>query len=71
MPEVFGINGIFQAYKHAIKGSRLAGPTFFAPCLRIIVNYVMSRLKEYVYHIFLILTDGEIHDMEQTMDLIV
>ena len=32
---------------------------------------VKKSIKEPIYHILLILTDGEIHDMTQTIDLVV
>ena len=47
------------------------GPTNFSPCLSTVVEYVKSRLHEPIYHIYLILTDGAIHDMQETKDLVV
>jgi len=49
----------------------LAGPTFFAPILKNMIQIVTARLNFQMYNIFLILTDGEIHDMPETKDLIV
>ena len=70
-PEVQGLEGIHETYKQALAGTELYGPTFFAPILRTMVDHVRSRVAEATYHIFLILTDGEIHDMPQTVDLVV
>ena len=55
----------------AIQGSGLYGPTKFSPCLQSVVEYVKSRLHEPIYHLYLILTDGAIHDMIETKDLVV
>ena len=70
-PEVHGLEGIHETYKRALAGTELYGPTFFAPILRTVVDHVRAGQAEPMYHIFLILTDGEIHDMPQTVDLVV
>jgi hypothetical protein len=49
----------------------LSGPTFFAPILKQIIANVQSRISFQIYNIFLLLTDGEIHDMSETKRLIV
>ena len=55
----------------AIQGSGLYGPTLFAPCLKTVVEYIKSLQHEPIYHVYLILTDGAIHDLEPTIDLLV
>lgn len=35
------------------------------------IDYVVKRLKQPIYSIFLIITDGEIHDMAETKRLLV
>jgi hypothetical protein len=47
------------------------GPTLFAPILTVILEYMKQNLHNKIYHILLLLTDGEIHDIRETIDLIV
>ena len=49
----------------------MAGPTYFAPVINAVLQYMKLNLQSQMYHILLILTDGEIHDMPKTKDLIV
>jgi len=51
----------------------LSGPTYFAPIIKTFIDLSYQSMQEgsYCYQILLILTDGEIHDMDQTVDLIV
>ena len=49
----------------------MAGPTLFGPLLEQFLGYVKTKEKEKKYQILLILTDGTIHDMPTTKNLIV
>ena len=72
-PDVYQLNGILQTYYNAIQNTELSGPTYFAPILSEVMK-TCSHMKENEpdnYLVLLILTDGEIHDMEQTKKLIV
>eukprot|EP00397_Hematodinium_sp_SG-2012_P008252 GEMP01008308.1.p1 GENE.GEMP01008308.1~~GEMP01008308.1.p1 ORF type:complete len:597 (+),score=71.03 GEMP01008308.1:99-1793(+) len=71
--EVHGIHGVLQAYSTALRSVALSGPTLFAPLIHQL-NSTVSRtmhVEPYSYNIQLILTDGEIHDMDNTVDAIV
>ena len=59
-----------QSYANAILHVGLSGPTFFEHIITY-ANYV-SKANEpnNVYPILMILTDGEIHDMGKTQNLI-
>jgi Copine len=70
-PTVDGLGNLFNAYKNALLGTSLSGPTHFSGILRVLLDYMKANLQNQMYHILLILTDGEIHDMPQTKDLIV
>jgi hypothetical protein len=70
-PSVDGLANLFAVYKHAIQHSSLSGPTYFAPILNVVLNYMKANIQLTMYHILLILTDGAIHDMRETKDLIV
>lgn len=60
-------------YANALMNVDLSGPTYFAPIIRNFINLAQESHNEggYAYQILLILTDGEIHDMDQTVDLLV
>ena len=65
---------MIQAYQNAIKKVALYGPTHFSPILELVndmtehmkVNQVNQR-----YNILLIITDGIINDMQQTINEVV
>ncbi|KAG1669580.1 hypothetical protein FOA52_006353 [Chlamydomonas sp. UWO 241] len=67
----FGIAGVLHAYRHTLYTMALSGPTLFAPLLRTAVSLVRQPTAGLKYHVLLILTDGCIHDMQDTVDLIV
>jgi hypothetical protein len=73
-PEIQGIEGIIQAYRNILNQTILYGPTYFHE----IINRVVSIVKEDVqaenkmnYNILMILTDGIIDDMDDTIDALV
>ena len=49
----------------------LSGPTYFAPVIQEFTKFVQSVSGNRMYPILLILTDGAIHDMPETIRLIV
>lgn len=51
----------------------LSGPTYFAPLLSEVINFTRVNAQETPdnYTVLLILTDGEIHDMDKTISNIV
>eukprot|EP00828_Plagiopyla_frontata_P003800 TRINITY_DN11254_c0_g1_i2.p2 TRINITY_DN11254_c0_g1~~TRINITY_DN11254_c0_g1_i2.p2 ORF type:complete len:323 (-),score=48.85 TRINITY_DN11254_c0_g1_i2:185-1153(-) len=72
-PDCFQVKGILDAYLYAINHVNLSGPTLFSPmfqkAMEISKNHKASGEDKYV--ILLILTDGEIHDMDQALRNIV
>lgn len=72
-PEVVGIEGMVNCYKNCIFKVGLSGPTYFAPLLRYLNKAVSHASEEFPmkYFTVLIITDGEIHDMPETIDEIV
>ncbi len=73
-PNIHGIEGIIQAYRNILNNTLLYGPTYFHE----IINQVISVVKEEVqveskmnYTIIMILTDGIIDDMDETIDALV
>lgn len=72
VPEIDGLNEMLTEYRNSLKGVKLYGPTFFKPVLKNIIESIRARAKMLdVYHVILMLTDGCIHDMRETIDLIV
>jgi len=73
-PEIQGIEGIIQCYRNILNQTQLYGPTYFHE----IIDRVVSIVKEDVqaenkmnYNILMILTDGIIDDMDDTIDSLV
>ena len=73
-PEIAGIQGILQCYRNILSQTRLFGPTLFHE----VINKVISAVKEDViaenklnYTILMILTDGILDDMDETIDALV
>ncbi len=73
-PEVAGIQGVIETYKNVLHVVKLNGPTFFAR----IIAYLNALAECEViqggmnkYYILLIITDGLINDMNETVDEIV
>ena len=73
-PSVYGIEGIMRAYNSALRAVELSGPTLFSQIISTAVIMAESAQVNQLnqqYFILLILTDGEIHDMKDTIDWIV
>ena len=73
-PEINGIDGLLEIYRDVLKNTKLFGPTFF--------HYVIDRLNSQIredmakenyndYNILMILTDGIIEDIDETIDSLV
>lgn len=70
-PYVFGMQGIMGAYRNALLYTELAGPTLFSQILsRAVLEAERSNVNQnnQQYFVLLILTDGDIHDMKETID---
>lgn len=70
-PEIYSAQGIMQAYRQNLPGISLSGPTYFSHILHQVIATIRSKLAEPLYNILMIITDGEIHDMEASKDAIV
>lgn len=68
-PYMMGIHGLMQAYADALTKVQLSGPTNFAPTIEAVTQG--ARQMPNTYTILVILTDGEITDMDKTIDAIV
>ena len=70
-PNVKFVEGIIEAYHHAIKVVTLYGPTYFAPIIKEMNKIIKNEDNNLKYHILLILTDGKIDDIDNTIDELV
>ncbi|RLN52691.1 hypothetical protein BBJ28_00006899 [Nothophytophthora sp. Chile5] len=79
-PEVEGIGGVLGAYANSFQFVRLHGPTKFAPLIRQAATIAatfsapsqqMGGGGSLKYFVLLIITDGAIMDMQQTIDELV
>lgn len=73
-PEIYGIDGVMEEYSRFINaGVNLSGPTYFAPLIEECMKQAQSSIdaKRDDYFVLLIMTDGMIHDVQQTKRLIV
>ena len=73
-PNINTIDGVLETYRQILPMLKLHGPTYFAP----IINELNKNVKEDLaagntmnYSILMILTDGLINDMDDTIDALV
>jgi hypothetical protein len=69
-PEVFGLQGILEAYVNTLIRVELSGPKFFQHIIRSAMDIAKANEVKNIYTVLLILTDGETNDMPETRDLI-
>ncbi|XP_072412234.1 copine-1-like isoform X1 [Chiloscyllium punctatum] len=73
-PYCQGVQGIIDAYRNAIVNVRLYGPTNFCPIITHVSQFAAASTQAGTaaqYYVLLIITDGEITDLDQTRDAIV
>uniref|UniRef100_A0A8B9HH78 Copine I n=1 Tax=Astyanax mexicanus TaxID=7994 RepID=A0A8B9HH78_ASTMX len=73
-PYCQGIEGIVQAYRAALPQVRLYGPTNFSPIINHVARIAAGAAQQSnaaQYFVLLIITDGEITDLDQTKQAIV
>lgn len=60
-------------YKNSLEHVELSGPTYFGPLIEETMKLAQNCKQggSTTYQTLLILTDGEIHDMDRTIDLII
>ena len=72
-PGGYKIEGCFQLYQHALDNCKLGGPTFFQPMLTEVIDFSrkQTQIDPYNYTILLIITDGMMHDSQNTIKEII
>ena len=60
---------MFHSYQNIFSRISLSGPTNFAPLIRAIINYTIQNktINELNYTVYIILTDGAITDINETI----
>ena len=69
-PNIHTIQNVLLAYRNCVHSIRMFGPTFFAPIIRQTINISKINNKK-SYYILMILTDGQINDIEDTINSLV
>jgi hypothetical protein len=78
-PEAHGVQGVLDLYKQSFQSVNLSGPTLFAPLINTVAQMAAAHGAEAArtpgkcpeYTVLLLLTDGVIMDMDQTLEAIV
>ena len=70
-PNVHLIQNIIQEYHKALSIVQLWGPTNFGPILKTTNNIIKAENDKLKYHILMILTDGMIDDIDNTINELV
>ena len=74
-PEIQTVENIIKKYKESLDKVTFSGPTNFSPVIKKVMSEIYNDLEnnkeENHYYILLILTDGVITDMKDTVDCIV
>ena len=70
-PHIYTINAILETYRNIIFQITFSGPTNFGDILQNTINMIKSENNSLKYSVLLMLTDGMICDMNETIDLIV
>eukprot|EP00761_Pharyngomonas_kirbyi_P013138 gb/GECH01013165.1/.p1 GENE.gb/GECH01013165.1/~~gb/GECH01013165.1/.p1 ORF type:complete len:510 (+),score=138.88 gb/GECH01013165.1/:1-1530(+) len=70
-PYCNGINGILESYRNAMSNVQLWGPTMFSPIIREAAAKARQNASQNKYYLLLMITDGVITDMSETIEEIV
>ena len=73
-PNIKLIDGVLREYRNFITKIHLSGPTYFSPMINDLNYEVKKEIEEgkiMNYHILMILTDGQIDDMDDTKNALV
>ena len=70
-PEIHTIDNVINVYHKCLDKLTFAGPTYFSPIIKRVINNIRQKKNVLEYNILLILTDGNIDDIQNTIDSIV
>ncbi|XVF06587.1 hypothetical protein REPUB_Repub06bG0062100 [Reevesia pubescens] len=71
--EVEGVQGIMAAYSNALRNFTLAGPTLFSHVINTAAQMASQAISNDIrkYFVLLIITDGVLTDIQETMDALI
>ena len=71
-PDIYTIGNIIKTYHEVIENDKLifSGPTHFTPLIKEVISRI-DKNNIFEYHILMILTDGVIDDLQDTIDILV
>ena len=71
-PDIYTIDNVLKAYRDCINLNKItfSGPSLFAPLLRKVISRI-NKNDILEYHILMILTNGVIDDLQETIDVLV
>ena len=72
-PEIYTIDNVIKVYRQSLEKLTFSGPTYFSPIINKVIDDIKLKNEEYKleYNILMILTDGVIDDMQNTIDALV
>ncbi|XP_052260932.1 copine-8-like isoform X2 [Dreissena polymorpha] len=70
-PYCAGIPGIMQAYYTSLRQVQLYGPTNFSPVINHVSRFAQAKRDGSAYFVLLIITDGAITDLDNTINSII
>ena len=70
-PNVNTIPNVIQVYHNALSSVKLWGPTNFGPIIKATCDMIKAQNNMMMYQVLMILTDGQIDDVDYTIDQLV
>ena len=70
-PEIYTIENVINVYRGCLEKLTFAGPTYFSPIIKKVIENIRLKNNNLEYTILLILTDGVIDDIQETIDALV
>jgi hypothetical protein len=72
-PVIEGIQNVITTYREKVKDIEFSNPTCYAPSLGALLEYckICKAQNMKLYHVMLLLSDGNIEDYSETVDMIV
>ena len=70
-PNIKYVENILKEYRNCIDKIYFSGPTHFAPIINKVIEEIKKQNDIFEYHVLMILTDGIIEDMEETIESLV
>ena len=70
-PNIYTIEGVINCYHQCLSNLTFSGPTYFSPIINQVITLIKLKSNNLQYQVLMILTDGIINDMNETVDALV